>query len=222
MNTKITVTGLKEIANLIKKNDAIKEIVPDITIAVLKLHNTLERNVNSTYTNPKLLSTVLLGSSVQDISKTFLRFGLQYRQVSVPLSDYKMVVSGSTSISAAPMRRADGGITWKLGTWSKTYKSEVVRGKFEQILPYKNRKNPAGSKFAFTNFEGSDAIVVRKRQTWQVRPTRGREGIRTKLTEQYGPTLAYLANITYNNDIVAREKATNDIIKAFTDYYKVK
>jgi hypothetical protein len=86
----------------------------------------------------------------------------------------------------------------------------------------------ASSKYIFGNLKAktslSQRLVARYGVTWQVRPTRGVEGIRSKnLFTQYGPAIAYLAKRIFDRPdaevVRAEDKMFDDITAAYLRYY---
>lgn len=223
-NFKVQIEGLDILKKGIQQDETLRKIVPDVSIGILKFHNTLERRVGELFTNKNKLTSVLIGRSVSPASlgKTFLRYSLQYQNKPTPLSDYEVTESDSNSISSAPIRippgDVKGGVRWRKGKYSKEYKVAVRRGKSKVQKVY-------GKKTLAFRTRGKNSTVLllaRKRQTWRVRPTRGKFGIRTKLSIVYGPSLANLASSTYDKDAQTQKALVtlqNDIIKAFTRYY---
>lgn len=218
-------------------NEAMQSIIPDVSIAILKFHNSLEQRVGAVYAAPGKLSNVMYGRSVNPslIGNTFIRAGLQYQQKPIPLSAYPFKVEANTSsLSAVPTRIPFGDplgfVKWKRLHVSENYLVAIKRGDYQQrTISTKFGGNTQGNIYAFGNTRGGSAfggrIVGRYTQTWATRPSLGVKGIHTKsMRTQYGPTLAYLAQIVVNdtNDSTmnkAQDTFYNDIAKAFTNYY---
>lgn len=240
MNFKIDIKELQDIKERLKTNLTLKDIMPDVSVAILKFHNVLDTRVNEVFANPKRLSSVRIGNSVPQgqLGNTLLRYSLQYRMKAVPLSDYPFQVTPSESISKVPTRlpptKPLGFVKWKSRKVSEDFKVLVQRSKgYTEQYPAKSRKgsNAGASDKVFGNKRigpkgktlANGRLVARHRQTWATRPTYGKEGIRTKSMEtQYGPTLAYLANIIYDKDAVtqqAKERMSLEIYNSFAKWY---
>jgi hypothetical protein len=240
MNYKIPIKELQELKERLKTNQTLKDIMPDVSVAILKFHNVLDTRVNEVFANPKRLSTVRIGNTVPQgqLGNTLLRYSLQYHMKAVPLSDYPYQITPSSSESKVPTRIPTtnplGFVKWKSRKVSEDFKVLVQRSKgYTEQYPAKSRKgsNNAASDKVFGNKRigpkgkvlANGRLISRYRQTWATRPTYGREGIHTKSMEtQYGPTLAYLANTIYDKDAAAqqaKERMSLEISTAFVKWY---
>jgi hypothetical protein len=210
---KITIEGTKNIAEQMAGDAAMQRIATEAATSIQQFHNVLENRVEKLFNHPKKLSSVMRGRSLtpEKLTKSLLRFGLNYDDKPTMLHEYPVRLEGSTSRSAAPIRMSDGGIKWKWGQYSKVHKVAVRKGK------YKEQRNKKGN----AAFYHGGVLAARKRQTWHVRPTRKHKGTRTKTELLFGPSLAGLARNTFNQDPqVLREldKMQERILAAYLRY----
>lgn len=220
MSFKIAIDGLKDIRKAISIESTIADSVPEISEAILGLHRTLERRVATLYTLEQPLSSVMIGKNkpLEAIGKTFFRYNLQYRYKPVLLSEYshRILYGEDVELSAAPLRIPKGDplarVKWSWGYWSEVTEVQVRKGS-----EYKIKGQPA---FTYTS-NGKQIVSHRtKKQTWNIRPAKGRTGNRTnRTTVLFGPSLASLAESVYNNDGYVQEaieQMYDDILTAYT------
>jgi hypothetical protein len=146
----VHIDGMKEFKQKLASDDSLATIIPDITIAILHFHDTLEKRVNDLFAVPYSLSRVLAGGrGISTITKgTHVTTELRYNMKAIPLVQYPTQSYGLTtfsmkgfsadvsskSISSAPVRMKDGGVIWIKGMYSQQYLVEVRRVCLSSIL----------------------------------------------------------------------------------------
>lgn len=205
---KVSIEGLKEFKDLLRKNPSLEKTIPDMTVGILQVNNVIEKRQKELYNAPGSVSSVFLGKSVKPASlgKTFLTYGLQYKDVPIPLQKYPISIQASNTFSKAPLRI--GGkdtltrVRWKKGKWSKEVWVKIRKDKKEKIA----RRGTSGYK----GFLGHGALMARKQKaTWNVFPTKGVKGIRARTSLLFGPSLATLAISLTKNDKVVKDAIEN-------------
>ncbi len=200
----------------------IQKIIPDVTVAILKFHNTLERRVGELFTAPDKLSSVMIGSSraPSEIGKTFLRYSLQYRSKPIPLSAYEQSTTSVENDKAKiPYRLRPNYVRWTPAKKVRVTKTYVRRGK--GVIPRRIK----GSRFEgfYQSKGGQNWILARKQQaTWITYPGVGEEGTRAPIQQLWGPKLITLASKVYDVDKEvekAKETLQNDVINAILKSY---
>ena len=201
-------------------NEAIQRALPDISISILKFHNTLERRVQELYNIPGTLSDVMIGSSKKPeaLGKTFLRYNLQYRDKPIALAKFPWTSVASDSLSKAPLRREPlGSVHWKEGKYSKDIYVRIRKGS----TPSRARRGGNFDKrrgfFTGTNIKAREASA-----TWNKFPTKGSEGVRAAYSTLYGPSLMTVANVVYDKDkqvALAMENMQDEIVNALMRGY---
>lgn len=205
----------------LKENSYLQKAVPDISIAILKFHNSLENRIDELYNVPYGLSKVMVGSSVKPeaIGRTFLRYGLQYRDKAVPLGEYKHIVEDSSSESSAPLRLNNvplGLVVWNRHRWSKKIRMEIRKGKTTGARRGGNFSTKSGFKM---NAEPSKIFARETDATWSIYPTKGVRGTRAPYSELYGPSLVTLAGSVFDKDKKvdqAKDTLVDDMLDAIT------
>lgn len=218
MSFKVTFEEFDFLKKQLKTSPDLNAIVPDVSLAILKFHYTLEDRVQSLYTAKDNLSSVLIGNSKQpsELGNTFLRYSLQYRDKPVKLSEYayqENVVESETA--KYPERMFDGGIKWLYKGYALQVKTEIRRGK--PIIAKR------GKNYTQKGFLQHGRILARKQKaTWREYPTRRSDGVRAPIVELYGPSLSQLAESTYDKDSIvqnAKDTIGNDILNAAVKWY---
>lgn len=211
--------------NTLRKNlsesSYLAKAVPDVSIAILKFHNSLENRIEELYNTPYGLSRVMLGSSVKPgaLGKTFLRYGLQYRDKAIPLGEYKHTVEDSSSLSSAPLRLNNeplGFVVWNRYRWSKKIRMEIRKRKVTGARRGGNFSKLSGFKM---NAEPNKIFARETNATWSTYPTKGVKGTRAPYSELYGPSLAILASSVFDKDKKidkAKDTLADDILDAIT------
>lgn len=224
---KLNIEGLAEFKQVFKDIPSFDIAVPDVSIAILKVHNVLEDRISKLYFTPGRLSDVLLGKSVKpiNIGKTFLTYGLQYRERAVPLAQYPFTESSLfDSGSKAPLRRggksALTAVHWKSGAWSKRVTVKIRKGRSAQGA----RRGGNASKLRGF-FTGTNIKAREQQATWLQQPTLGvstGDENRAPYSTLYGPSLATLAQSLWEKDVDVQnavEKVSATIIDSFINYY---
>lgn len=215
---KVKIEGLDILKKDLEKYSDLRNIVPDITLAILKFHNSLENRVGTVYTAKQNLSSVMIGNSGKpaSISKTLLRYSLQYRYKPIELIEFNPQVNPSNAISKAPLKKPNGLIKWTKGKWSKTVTVEPRRGR------RKIGRLTTNSKFKV--FYIGDSLVARIQQaTWNKFPTKGFAGVRAPVAVAFGPSLSQQAEKLFNTDPRVKDNFSNmqtEIINSFLKYYQ--
>lgn len=219
-NFKVHVDGLAELKSWLKKDNMAATVVPDVSLAILKFHNVLERRVGEVFTAKNSLNSVMIGRSVSNaqLGNTLLRFSLQYQDKPLPLSDFDFEVDSAKlpgALSTAPLRVGKGPlgfVKWTLGEWSHRVAVKVRR----------NREQTSRTRQPV--FESKGKLLARNTgATWAIYPSKGEKGDRTDMTDfLFGPSLAAQARGIYENDATAqaaKEKMTDEIVTAFAEFY---
>jgi len=208
MSFKIRFEGLDRLKKELQVMENPEEKLSKASGLILDLHSQLDKRIQALYNVPYGLDRARIGRTVpiERIGKTLLRFSLQYRHIPVPLGDYKVKTSASSSLSSAPTRippdSENGYVKWKRGAYSTDSKVAIRKGRAK--LQGTAGKGAKGS-YAFRT-PGNSFLVRRIRQTWHVRPTLGVIGTRTKLQIMYGPSLSALAAQVYEKDYVMQQE----------------
>jgi len=223
---KIDLKEINDFKKQLSSNSALKSIVPDMTLAVLQLHNTLEKRIIDLFNAPGVLSDVLIGKSVapESLGNTFLRYNLQYRVKPIPLSKYPYVVTDSNSFSTAR------------GIIPGTDRFNIQRGQFSEDIKVSVRKGkPSIARQGPGNFDKRRGFLQRgqikarvRQATWNVLPTSQNPiGTRAAYTTLFGPSLAELANKVYEQGEIGRDKQVvasidrlqTELIDSFVRFY---
>jgi len=217
---KVHLEGLEVFKKQLKTNSSLDRMIPDMSTAVMKFHNTMERRVGEVFSLKDPLSSVMIGRSVkpEKLGNTLLRFSLQYRYQKVDMSSYRTIVDSSTSISSAPIAKK-GFTKWTKGQHSKRVSVQIRKGK---TLVARAGQNYRKKGFMVKDKLGRDQIAYRVGKTWSTYPTKGLKGKRAMYKYLYGPSLSRLAEIAYEKDPVvaqAKETLTSDILKSFNNFY---
>jgi hypothetical protein len=222
-NFKVEIEGLDVFKKQLSASEALKRVVPDMTLAVLSLHNTLEKRVGELFNTPATLSSVMIGKSVQpsELGNTFIRYSLQYRNKPITLENYNWTeTANNTSLSTAPLRfdRPLGLVDWTEGTWSKDIKVEVRKGR-KVLASRRGKDNLKGF------IQGGKIKARLQKATYKVGeyPTKGKIGVRAPYSTLFGPSLATLASKVFSVDKEVEKAVDNmqdKIVKAFVGFYK--
>lgn len=219
MSFTIKFDDLEQISKNIMPSDILNRIVPDVNSAVAKFHNTLENRIEALYTLKSSLGSVLVSSKTPiNISNVSIDYQLVYQKELVPLADYEFNNKGVPSATARyPRRLPNKYISWVLKGYAIETKTEIRRGK-----PKIARRGKGN--YRYKGFEQNNVIYARmQKATWKTYPSRFSEGTRAPFVALYGPTLARLAESTYEKDAqmqVAKDKLADDISNAFTKGWK--
>ena len=176
-----------------------QKVLPDFSESILKLHNTMERRIETLFNAPTKLSSVMIGGSIKPelIGKTFLRYSLQYRFKSIKLSDYPHTETSTIDIrNAIPFRKPSGSKGYT--PINKAIITRVSMRKGKTILPRRVKGSPLKGFLLHGN------IVSRtKKATWIAIPILQGDsstGVRTNLQTLFGKPLSSLALKVYEVD----------------------
>ena len=204
-----------------KTDETLQRAIPDISISILKLHNTLERRITELYNIPGTLSDVMIGSSKKPeaLGATFLRYNLQYRDKAIPLAKFPFTIVESASLSKAPLRKEPlGSVHWKQGKYSKDVYTLIRKGS----TPSRARRGGNFDKrrgfFTGTNIKAREASA-----TWSEFPKKSVEGTRAPYSTLYGPSLMTVANTVFDKDkqvAKAFDNMQDEILTALAESYR--
>lgn len=215
--------------NKIKKDFAsdsiLQRAVPDITLSILKFHNTLEQRVDTLFNNKAKLSSVMIGRAVApvDLARTFARYNLQYQSKAIPLSDFTPVtVTRKIVRNAIPVIKYNG--TKGLIRVNKARVPHVKVRKGRLDVDTRQQKYFYVSKFK--------RIFARNQaDTWDIYPeldAAGKiikgSGTRAPIRVIFGPSLAQQAEGIFDKDTqiaTAFTKMQDDITNAIVKSYNV-
>ena len=207
------------------KDTLIDRITPDVVESILNLHTTLEARVDSLFNVKDKLTTVLIGKNVEKdrISKTFIRYNLQYRFKPVPLSDYKFNTTIDTNnVGLIPFRVSPTFVRRRPAPYSTITTSSISKGR--SFIPTGGKASKMKGFVQMTP-SGRIAIFARTRSnTWKkgqepsyTNPT-GFHG-RTKLKLLFAPSLSSLALTVFEVDkdvAKAKDRLIDDIALTLT------
>lgn len=229
----LEIKGLKEVVGFYNKGLLLPTYTPDINVAILSLHNTIEKRVKDSFYAPGELSSVLVRESLNPFSKsnTSLQYGLVYNKVSIPLEEYPYsekelnllypqkgnaipYTKGGDKVYYLPINKARS-VTVKVNKRGSLAKTSRVRTKYKKFLA--KDKNTGGIR----------GIFVRKQEdTWKTFPSMEDGelvgGERAPIRRLYGYPLSTLADIVYEHDPyvqAAAEKVTDRLVEAIGRYY---
>ena len=219
MSFTVKFDDLEQISKNILPSDILSRIVPDINLAIAKFHNTLEARVGSLYKNKKPLDSVLITNSLSK-SNISLNYQLVYKDVKVPLADYPYTQASIAVKNSIPFGMKNGWVRYTKVNKARSVKV-TVRSSGSPSLP---RVRTAYKKFV-GNVRGRERILVRlQKATWlQIPNELNPDGIRAPYRELFGPSLARLAEITYDKDSqmqAAKDHLADEISNAFTKGWK--
>jgi len=204
-------------------NDSLQRALPDISIAILKLHSTLETRVSDLFNMPSKLSSVMIGNSVKpaEVGKTFLRYNLQYRRKAIPLANFRPISVTKTIVrNAIPIIKANGSRGQILVNKARITKVQVRRGKTDN-----STRNPQ-----YFYYAKKKRILARNQQdTWNTLPELDMNnriikdsGERAPVRQIFGPSLMEVANRVFDKDRAVQKAYTQmqtDIITALLKGY---
>lgn len=223
-NFKIDTEDLKKLADWFKTDASAAVLVPDVTMSILKFHNTLETRVSDVFTAKVKLSSVKVGGNSVTGKKGIdgLSFTLEYKSKPLRLDQFKFQTVDSDAISSAPTRLPFGDplgfVKWQEGQHSKQVNVQVIRGKTNDGS-YGNQIYPA-----YRVKQGNKIRLRARKQdaTWDTYPTKGVKGTYAPTTGLFGPPLSVQANALFDKDRVvnkAWDKMQDEIVKTLTKSY---
>lgn len=217
MSFTITFDELKKLSDNLIPSDSLNKIVPDINSSIAKFHNTLEGRVGSLYKNKQSLDSVKVSSGLVGKGSLSLDYELVYRDIPTPMTDYEYKQSAFFKVkNSIPFGLANGFVKY-----TKVNKARSVRVNIRNSgSPSVPRVRTEYKKF-LGNVKGKERILVRlQKATWlQIPNVNNPDGTRAPYRELFGPSLAKLANITYDKDSqmeTARDTLGDDILTAFS------
>jgi len=203
------------ISNIIS-DETMRTVSPDISIAFLRLHNTLVDRVAANYTVPFSLDRVFTG--VKSLGKE--GFSMDYIYRSIPLARYPHKEQNTFVKNSIPFAFANGFIKYTpINMAQKT--NVTIRRAGGKALP---RQHTAYKKFYAPKI---GKIFVRLQDaTWSRIPSEyDPKGKRAPIKQLFGPTLSTLARITYDFDPkmeVARDTLASDVLDSVLKHSKSK
>lgn len=230
-NVTLELKGLKEAVEFYKKGLLMDTYVPEVNLAILALHNTIEKRVKESFYAPGELSSVLVKESLNPFFKsgTSLSYGLEYVRKSIPLEQYEHKVKDLT----LPIDRGNALPYTKSG--DKTYYLPINKARSVTVKVNKRRSSGKTSrvrtkfkKFPVVVNGTVEGIFTRKQEnTWKTYPTMDADGWvsggdRAPIQRLYGYPLSTLADIVFEHDPyvqAAAEKVTDSLIQAMSKYY---
>jgi hypothetical protein len=219
MSFTIKFDDLEKISKNILPSDTLNKIIPDVNSAISKFHNTLEARVRSLYKNKRPLDSILVKSSFSS-TKVGLDYQLVYSNIKTPMADYPYTQSSVTVKNSIPFGMRNGFVRYTKVNKAKSVKVNI-RSSGSPSLP---RIRTAYKKFV-GSIGGKERILVRlQKATWlQIPNELNPDGIRAPYKELFGPSLARLAEITYDKDVqmqTAKDQLADEISNAFTKGWK--
>jgi hypothetical protein len=217
MSFTITFDELKKLSDNLIPSDSLNRIVPDINSSIAKFHNTLESRVGALYKSKQSLGSVRLSSGLTSKGTLSLDYSIAYKDSALPMTNYDYKQSAFFKVkNSIPFGLANGFVRYK-----KVNKARSVRVSIRNSgSPSTPRVRTEYKKF-LGNVKGKERILVRlQKATWlQIPNVFNPDGTRAPYKELFGPSLAKLANITYDKDSqmeTARDVLANEVITAFS------
>lgn len=222
-NVTLELKGLKEAVEFYKKGLLLDTYVPEVNLAILALHNTIEKRIKESFYAPGSLDSVLVKESLNPFfkSSTQLIYGLEYEKKSIPLEEYPYSIKELEVKNAIPYTKGSSdkvyylpinkarSVTVKVNKRGSAVKSSRVRTKYKKFL-----------------VEGKGIFVRKHKNTWTTFPKMedGKliGGDRAPIQRLYGYPLATLADTMFEHDPYIRtatEKVTDSLIQAMSKYY---
>lgn len=225
-SVKVTIPGFKEIKSFFSKGMQLSTFEVEFTQAVLLTTAVIDKRVKALYNAPGIPSEVMIGKSVKPeaLSKTFIRYGLQYRDKKIPLIKYPYSVRETKVRNAIPFQT----LTSEGPYYKPINKARIVSVRVKkQKGPNLTKRNVKFKKFLVNNSYMKGIFTRDTSETWEELPTRsagGRivGGKRAKYHELYGPSLADLAETVFKHDSEVQKALDNipdRIIKSMDKYY---
>ena len=226
MSFTISIEGLAQIEEIMRRTPSLGYIRPDISVGILKLHNDLADEVALQYFVPYNLDNVFLGASTLSRNNgEIIDAGLAYKEKKVPLELYPHKESNDLEVrNAIPFKRNK-----KDGTTSVGY---IQVNRARSVKTTISRKGSKGNIFLkrtkYKKFLAAGKIFARLTdKTWDELPELSPSGeieggTRAPITALYGPTLADLASNVFNksNTFNAKvDKFSESILNKFKDFY---
>lgn len=228
-NFKIDTEDLRKLEAWFKQDSNSALLMPDISMSILKFHNTLETRVSSVFTAKVKLSSVKVGGNSINGKKGIdgLSFTLEYKEKPLRLDQFKFQTVDSDAISFAPVRLPSGDplgfVKWTEGQHSKQVNVEVIRGKINTGTYGKQRP-------AFRVKNGNKIRLRARKQdaTWAEYPSGksgdspASKGIYAPTGGLFGPPLVTQASSLFDKDratqkawIKMQDEIVNTLVKSY-------
>ena len=205
------------ISNIIS-DETMRTVSPDISIAFLRLHNTLVDRVAANYTVPFSLDRVFTG--VKSLGKEGFSMGYYNKSISLARYPHKEFEVELDKPNKIPFAFANGWVRYTpINITHRTV--STIRRAGSKSLP---RQRTKYSKFYAPKI---GKIFVRLQDaTWSRIPSEyDPKGKRAPIKQLFGPTLSTLARITYDFDPkmeVARDTLASDVLDSVLKHSKSK
>lgn len=226
-SVKVTIPDFKEIKSFFSKGMQLSTFEVEFTQAVLLTTAVIDKRVKALYNAPGVPSDVMIGKSVKPeaLSKTFIRYGLQYRDKKIPLIKYPYSVRETKVRNAIPFQTLTSeGPYFKPINKARIVSVRVKKQKSTNLT----KRNTKFKKFFVDNSYMKGIFARDTNETWSELPTRsagGRivGGKRAKYHELYGPSLADLAETVFKHDPEVQKALDNIpevLLKSIGKYYE--
>jgi len=207
---------LEKLSKNLASQGLMSALVPDINLAFTKFHNTLESRIASAYKIEGSLDSVRQLSSSS--GTTSMEYNLVYKHKAVPLHEYPHSTKELAVKNSIPFRLSGGFIKYTPVNKAQSVTVTIRNSKGGGVSPTSKRTK-------YKKFLANGKIFVREQKaTWLDIPSvHNTNGIRAPIRMLFGPSLADLARITYENDSKiedAKDTIINDIQKAFERNFK--
>lgn len=225
-SVKVTIPDFKEIKSFFSKGMQLSTFEVEFTQAVLLTTAVVDRRVKALYNAPGVPSEVMIGKSVKPeaLGKTFIRYGLQYREKKIPLIKYPHFTQETKVRNAIPfLTVTDEGPYFKPINKARIVYVSVKKQKSSNLT----KRNVKFKKFLVDNSYMKGIFARDTSETWSELPTRSANGFiaggrRAKYHELYGPSLADLAEIVFKHDPEvqkALDSIPDRVIKSMDKHY---
>jgi len=225
-NVKVTIPDFKEIKSFFSKGMELSTFEVEFTQAVLLASAAIDKSVKALYNAPGVPSEVMVGKAVKPeaLGKTFIRYGLQYREKKIPLIKYPHRETEVSVFNAIPFKTLTSDKKYFLPINKARSVSVNVRKKGGYSL--KRQRTPY-KKFLVDNGYMKGIYARDTSETWSELPTRGESGKivggrRAKYHELYGPSLADLAETVFKYEPEVQKALDNIpeiILNSVAKYY---
>jgi hypothetical protein len=221
-NVKLDITGLKDIQDYLKKAPEMNTIVPEVTLAMRFVHNTLERRVGEVYNAPTSLDSVMRGRSLSpsEQSASTLKYGLQYNNKPIPLVDFPYTETNVSVNNGIPFN-SNGTVHYQPVNKARVVKVEVRKGgAFKKKVDGRRKVFPT---FFGTKQDGTKFLAKRgQKATWEKLPTGlgTKDGMRDDYLRLKAPSLAWMAETLFKYDTEVQKAVDNVLTVAVNELAK--
>jgi hypothetical protein len=226
-NVKVSIAGFKEIKEFFKTGLELSTHEVELTQSMLMVAATIDRRVKDLYNAPGVPSSMMIGKTIKPeaLGKTFLRYGLQYREKEIPLIDYPHMLKEVSVRNAIPFKTLTSEKTYFLPINKAVQVTSKVRKRGGYAV--KQTRTPF-KKFLVDNGYMRGIYTRDSKSTWDEVPTRSPDGKivggrRSSYHQLYGPSLAKLADIVYAHDSEVQASIDNvpeTLIASINRYYE--